>query len=700
VTQLSGFLRSQKINAESYDLSLEATLKIFSATGLSEIFANVSPESIADPYDIRLWNLKHVYTRLVGDVIRFLQGKENGLSYLFSKESFIPQGYSFAHSHYAAKKFGNHHGFDQAKFYCSLFIDDLTRFIRNNVTPHFGLSRYAEKISISAASFQPFIDEIGKERNVIEIIMLRLLENKIISDKPLFAGFTIPFPGNLLSALISADFLKKNFPEIKIAFGGGYVNTELRLIKDKRLFDYIDFLTFDDGELPLLNIIKNLTDQDRKFKWVRTLTNISGTLSYFDNAANKIHAHNSLVPPSLVGIDPGNYISVTETTNPMHSLWSDGYWNKLATAHGCYWKKCTFCDISLDYIGRYDPAKAQTIVNWMEDLIGQTGIRNFHFIDEAAPPSLLREVAIEILRRELNVTWWGNIRFEKAFTIDLCRLLSLSGCIAVSGGIEVADDRLLKLINKGVTVGQVAKTCRNFSESGIMIHSYLMFGFPSQTEQEIINSLDLVRQFFLNGLFTSGFWHQFALTTHSPVAANPDYFGVRIKSSRDNPFANNDLAHDDNTGLNYSDYYQGLNLALSNYLNGSGMDKPVNKWFDQKMPPATVKKNHIRKLLDIPEPFSRNQRILWVATKPAIRKTDASSSILTVHLNDAEGEWVLPDSVCRWVKMLADQTDIQNYSGQTLDELAEYFPGGIDEFRLFQKSDTWTDLRGSVILLL
>jgi hypothetical protein len=37
--------------------------------------------------------------------------------------------------------------------------------------------------------------------------------------------------------------------------------------------------------------------------------------------------------------------------NPMHRLWSDGRWNKLTVAHGCYWKKCSFCDVGLDYIG-------------------------------------------------------------------------------------------------------------------------------------------------------------------------------------------------------------------------------------------------------------------------------------------------------------------------------------------------------------
>lgn len=75
-----------------------------------------------------------------------------------------------------------------------------------------------------------------------------------------------------------------------------------------------------------------------------------------------------------------------EMANPMHKLWSDGRWNKLTLAHGCYWGKCAFCDGSLDYIKRYEPNTAKTLVDRMERLIEQTGEIGFHFVDEAAHP--------------------------------------------------------------------------------------------------------------------------------------------------------------------------------------------------------------------------------------------------------------------------------------------------------------------------
>ncbi|MGL5318421.1 MAG: B12-binding domain-containing radical SAM protein, partial [Bacteroidales bacterium] len=291
------------------------------------------------------------------------------------------------------------------------------------------------------------------------------------------------------------------------------------------------------------------------------------------------------------------YISVIERLNPMHKLWSDGRWNKLTLAHGCYWGKCSFCDGSLDYIGRYSPSDAKLIVDRMEQIIDQTGEIGFHFVDEAAPPSLLKLISEEILSRRLKVVWWGNVRFEKSFTAELCDLMKQAGCIAVSGGLEVASERILKMINKGVTLEQVALVTRNFTESGILVHAYLMYGFPTQTEQETIDSLEVVRQLFELGLIQSGFWHRFALTAHSPVGLNPEKFNIRITEPEFKGFARNDLQFEDPTGGNHDKFGEGLRISLYNYMNGTGFDLPLNKWFEAKVPRTMLPPNYIERLL-------------------------------------------------------------------------------------------------------
>ena len=319
----------------------------------------------------------------------------------------------------------------------------------------------------------------------------------------------------------------------------------------------------------------------------RTFLLENNQVIYKNNSTRHDYKQSEVGTPDYSDLLLDKYISVIEVANPMHSLWSDGRWNKLTMAHGCYWGKCTFCDISLDYIKLYEPIAAKILVDRMEELIAQTGENGFHFVDEATPPALMREVALEIIKRKLVVTWWTNIRFEKSFAGDLWLLLKESGCIAVSGGLEVASDRLLELIKKGVTVEQVAQVTRNFTESGIMVHAYLMYGYPTQTIQETIDSLEMVRQLFELGVLQSGFWHQFAMTAHSPVGMFPEEFGV-IPEQNEIMFANNDINFKDKTGINHDKFSFGLKKSLFNYMHGICFDYDLQDWFDFKIPKTKI----------------------------------------------------------------------------------------------------------------
>ena len=267
-------------------------------------------------------------------------------------------------------------------------------------------------------------------------------------------------------------------------------------------------------------------------------------------------------------------------------------------AHGCYWAKCTFCDTCLDYIGRFEACDVKIIVDRMEAMIAETGNTGFHFVDEAAPPALLRKLAEEILARGLVVSYWTNVRFDKTYAPELCYLLAKSGCIAVSGGLEVASPRVLKLINKGVTIESATECMRNLSDNGIMVHTYLMYGFPTQTEKELYDSLGRVRDLFAEGLIQSAFWHRYAMTCHSPLGRNPESVGARHvvdyrlqitdyrleitdKGSGFNPFANNEIPFEVDNEPDWSRFSEGLNVATYNYMRQTGFDVPLKKWFNR-----------------------------------------------------------------------------------------------------------------------
>jgi hypothetical protein len=266
-------------------------------------------------------------------------------------------------------------------------------------------------------------------------------------------------------------------------------------------------------------------------------------------------------------------------------------------AHGCYWTQCSFCDISLDYIGRYDEAGADIIIERIEKLIAETGQTGFHFVDEAAPPKVMFAMARKLIDKGITITWWGNIRFEKTFTPERCQLLADSGCVAVSGGLEVASDRLLRLMKKGVTVEQVARVTKAFSDSGILVHAYLMYGFPTQTESETVEALEYVRQLMMHKCVHSAYWHRFAATIHSPVGKKPEDYGVILHPPENATFANNDIAFTDVVDADHEMLGRGLKKALYNYMHDLGYEQPVKFWFEKNLQKPLIASNFIEKAL-------------------------------------------------------------------------------------------------------
>lgn len=691
VIQLSGYLNSKGIDTLSIDMSLNVLLKLFSKDGLSNIFDQLKKINSNDDNLNRFISLEHQYTATIDIVINFLQNKNHNLANRIIKDDFLPKGEAFSRIIDEEIFFGQLGLIDKAKYYCSLYIEDVTNIIKKYISPHFGLSRYAEKISTSLNSFDIIENELNRPHNYIESLIISETINIIEKHNPEFICFSIPFPGNLLGALVSTKFIKDKYPQIKIIFGGGYVNTELRDIQDIRIFKYIDYLTYDDGELCLEKIINNESDNYLRTKYLENKTIVS---KGFEDIVNL--KFNDLSSPCYNGIEPNKYLFFIEVTNPMHKLWTDGFWNKLTLAHGCYWHKCSFCDITLDYIKRFEPAKASKIVDWIEDSIKQTNINSFHFTDEAAPPALLKEIALELLRRNLIISWWTNIRFEKSYSLDLCKLLSLSGCIAVSGGIEVASDRVLQLINKNINISEATIVCSNFQNTGIMVHSYLMYGFPSQTEQEIIDSLEIIRQFFANNLINSAYWHQFVLTRHSGIHLSPEKFGIKIINNKLNPFANNDLLHIDNTKIDYSKYSFGLKKALYNYMLGIGFENDLKTWFDFKTPKASINKNYIKNNLNKNIYNYKNdfkKTVYWIAGKPIYNKQNKK---LIINSNSEICELIIENKLAEWIINLANIASINSSDKVSFEQLSQN--PDID-FEKFYNSDEWKDIREIAVVI-
>ena len=690
---LKGFLNTKQITSHQADLGIEVTLQLFSKKGLTEVFRLYQEKEDRSANAKRIFFLKDNYINSIDDVILFLQGKNSTIAHFIASRNFLPEAERFQQIDDSNWAFGKMGIQDKAKHFATMYLEDLSDFIKECIDPNFGFSRYAEKLARSANSFDELYQSLQQSLSFIDEILITTLNLKLQTLNPKLVCISVPFPGNVFAALRCGQFIKQHYPKIKIAFGGGFANTELRDIKDVRVFEFIDFITLDDGEAPVENLLNFIDGKINQQDLKRTFLVENNQIIYINNSSCSDYKQHKVGTPDYSDLLLDQYVNALEVVNPMHSLWSDGRWNKLTMAHGCYWGKCTFCDLSLDYIKIYEPITANLICDRMEELILQTGNNGFHFVDEAAPPALMKAVALEIIKRKLVVSWWTNIRFEKSFTRDLCLLLRASGCIGVSGGLEVASDRLLQLIQKGITVDQVAKVNKNLTDAGIMVHAYLMYGFPTQTAQETIDSLEMVRQMFETGILQSAFWHQFTMTAHSPVGLEPEKFNVKKAKEVVITFANNDVEHIDETGTEHEAFSFGLKKSLHNFMHQTCLDYPLYKWFDFKTPKTTVAPNYILNVLQSVE--LQNQKattkIIYLGKTPSLEITTKSKKgnqwevanlsfetkkeTISISVDAAQG---------KWLHSLLPKLSIENIKQYALQEVKEDFENfGLEDFELF-----------------
>lgn len=604
---LTGFLRSRGHHASQCDLALGLVLELLTPAGLEQLreAAERLPRKQRSPTIKTFLNEFERYRIATGPALTLLQGRDSSLAQRICSRAFLPEGPRFsALDHYLddgsgdplAWAFGSLGIQDRARHLATLLLNDLADVIREAADPRFEFVRYGESLAQSQGSFEPLAQALAAPPSLVDRKLEQLAMAEIERTQAQILLLSAPFPGTVYAAFRIAQAVKAKHPQIVTVLGGGWVNTELRELAEPRVFDFFDYVTLDDGEKPLLSLIEHLAGQRPRLKLVRTFARVDGSVRYF-NVEEPDIPFDETGTPTWDGLPLDRYLSLLDMLNPMHRLWSDGHWNKLTVAHGCYWKKCSFCDVSLDYISRFEAANASILVDRIERIIEETGHSGFHFVDEAAPPKALRALAEELQRRRLAISWWGNVRFEKSFTPELCLQLADSGCIAISGGLEVASDRLLALMKKGVSVDQVARVTRAFTDAGILVHAYLMYGFPTQTVQDTVDALEYVRQLFAEGCIQSGFFHRFACTVHSPVGRHPEAYGIQLKPLPFQGFAKNDVAFSDPTGVDHASLGQGLNKALYNYMHGVCLDDDVRRWFDERVPKARVKRDFIARAL-------------------------------------------------------------------------------------------------------
>ena len=679
--------KNVKGRVEWFDLSNSFFHKIFCKHGIAHIFNSTFEKALklSSQYESqgddntafhlrRFISQKEFWINWIDEIIAIVCSSNSKISgrefaHEFIRSAHVPRGMRVENF---LSNLNRDVSTDDAQILSSLALADLADYITMVYDQNFALIRYAEHLATSTAEFSETIE--GLKAPSLNDFYKPLLLEKITSYKnePTLYCISVPFPGCFESALFSADLIRKECGDNAIIiFGGGYVNTELREISEKGIFDYCHILSYDKGYGSyirlfdeFINAACGIEDEKQCFNLKEAFESIFDSrkfynFSYLKNGSviiplekeneeykvlyKKEHEYIRKITPDYSHIDFTKYPRLADDTNPMHRIWNDGAWLKAYIAHGCYWHRCAFCDTTLDYVKDYCLTDINSLYDSLCVQAEKTGVHGIHFVDEACPPVALQNFALKNMAvkssNKIPLTYWGNIRFEKSFDRDLADLLSAGGLTAVSAGIEIATGNGLSAVNKGTDMENIVNACCAFKEAGILIHSYMIFGFWSQSVQDLIDSMEALRQLFEAGLLDSAFWHKFTLTLHSTVYEEykkGKYPELKILPQKKTQFAKNDLHFE---GEEKSEKYSApLNAALELWMHGEKLSKPVESYFPFKMPKPSIAKDYIasliakyeenrdRKFHKIPEQGSK-EKFVWLGGVPLLLDSSDKSKM-------------------------------------------------------------------------
>jgi hypothetical protein len=297
---IKGFLNTKSIPSVQADLGIEVILKLFSKKGLQDLFEvaalKIDKKSVSDN-SIRIFALQDEYLKTIDSVISFLQGKNPTLALPICQEDYLPEASRFAQLEELDWAFGTMGTQDKAKHLATLYLEDLSDFIVDCIDENFGFSRYAERLGRSANSFDELYQTLQSEPTYIDTILIEILKERIEKVQPTLFLISVPFPGNLYAAFRCAQWVKKHHPNIKISMGGGFPNTELRSLSDQRVFEFFDFITLDDGEKPIENLVEYLEGKRELQHLKRTFALVNQEVAFINNATCKDYKQSEVGTP-------------------------------------------------------------------------------------------------------------------------------------------------------------------------------------------------------------------------------------------------------------------------------------------------------------------------------------------------------------------------------------------------------------------
>ena len=380
----------------------------------------------------------------------------------------------------------------------------------------YGMLYYPSEITITDNSMKYSVyssaDIINAAHDVTENPYHDLFKGQIIdsiiSKAPTILGISATATSQVIPAFTLARMLKDANSDIHITMGGSIFTKLIDNLKDSPgLFELIDSFIVFEGEHALLELANQLEGK-RDFSKVPNFVYRDGDQTRI-NEPFHIEDINSLPTPDYDGFPLDLYLA-PERVLPLQG------------SRGCYWRKCTFCNLHVDNL-RFRMRSAELVLEDITKLTEKYKTKNLFFSDECMPVNQLDNLSTRIIDESIDIKWMAGIRFDKGLTKDILQKARDAGCLKMVFGLESSNKRILSLMDKGIETDIVSNIINYCADSGIAIHMYVIVGFPSETREEALETLDFIRSndTFLNSRGASCLACLFELEKHAPILRDP-----------------------------------------------------------------------------------------------------------------------------------------------------------------------------------
>jgi anaerobic magnesium-protoporphyrin IX monomethyl ester cyclase len=320
------------------------------------------------------------------------------------------------------------------------------------------------------------------------------------------AIFSTTFITSAFTITRVSNVLKGWNPRLKVIVGGAKLTqfaSEQELHEAAQSCD--GMILSRTGERTLYSVLDHI-DRDEPFQH---LSNIAYWRDEFRQSPMN-HDDGADIDDSRVRWDllPGGYLKTAVN---------------IRTGRGCPFK-CKFCTFPGYNDQRTDLKQVETVLTELSEIAKRPQIRSVRFVDDTLflNKKHLIEVCRAIIASGFDLPWTCYLR-ATTLTDECCRYLRDAGCRLVLLGVESADDHVLRNMSKGTTEAQNWTAAGNLAKYGIFCFSFILVGFPGETERTVEKVID-----FLNNSGTHGYVHSpMFVFPKSPISTEAAKFNLR-----------------------------------------------------------------------------------------------------------------------------------------------------------------------------